>query len=379
MNRPRILVVDDNAGQRRAVERVLESAYDVDTACNGQEALTKAQPCAFDIALVDIRMPGMDGLELLSHLKANDRDLDVILMTGSASDGDSRLVRAVRGGAFYFVQKPFHRDVLLALVQRCMDLRRLRESEHAHTNQLATELDAARRFQQHMLPAMSAAYPGVELAAIYEPSLELCGDFFEYEGIQRGMALLVADVAGKGAGAAMLTGMVKQAFRSSEREAFQPAVVLQRAFDGCKIFTGERHLTACAARIRFTGNRLEVLGTYGHPPAYRITPRGELTELPPTADTLHPAFDNWGFEQKTFEFNAGDCLIVFTDGLVESRRAGDNEQFGFERVEAAIRSGPRDSASDLCKSIREALWTFQQGRPPEDDLTIVVVRRTVGA
>lgn len=376
MDRPRILVVDDDAAQRRAVERVLESTYEVVGTPGAGEALLRVGAAPFDLALVDIRMPGMDGLELLTHLKSANPLMDVILMTGSATDGDARMIRAVRGGAFYFVQKPFHRDVLLALVQRCMEIRRLQRAERTHTERLATELEAARRFQDRMLPPATASYPGLELAICYEPSLELCGDFFEHEAVQGGAAMLLVDVAGKGVGAAMLTGMVKQAFRSSAGEAFAPAIVLQRAFDGCKVFPGGRHLTACAARIGLAGNRLEVLGTAGHPPAYLLPRDKDVIPLPATADLLHPAFDTWGFEQRTFDFRPGDCFVAFTDGLIESRRAEEDEIFGIERVEEALRSAPRDSAALLCEALRLSLRLFQQGRPPEDDLTILVARRS---
>jgi sigma-B regulation protein RsbU (phosphoserine phosphatase) len=257
-----------------------------------------------------------------------------------------------------------------------MEIRRLQRAERHHTERLATELESARRFQDRMLPASAATYPGLELAVSYEPSLELCGDFFEHEAVQGGAAMLLVDVAGKGVAAAMLTGMVKQAFRGSAGEAFAPAIVLQRAFDGCKVFPGGRHLTACAARVHLAGNRLELLGTAGHPPAYHVSSAGALTQLPATADPLHPAFDTWGFEQRTFDFRPGDSFVAFTDGLIESRRAEEDEIFGIERVEEALRSAPRTSAALLCQAIRRSLQMFQQGRPPEDDLTILVVRRT---
>ena len=376
MNRPRILVVDDDASQRRSVERVLEAMYEVVSVPGADEAMARVRQDAFDLALVDLRMPGMDGLELLGHLKLAEPGLDVILMTGSASDGDARLIRAVRGGAFYFIQKPFHRDVLFSLVQRCMEIRRLQRAERAHAERLAMELEAARRFQDRMLPPTTAEYPGLELAICYEPSLELCGDFFEHEAIPGGVALLLVDVAGKGVAAAMLTGMVKQAFRGSAGENFAPPIVLQRAFDGTKVFPGSRHLTACAARFQLSADQLEVLGTAGHPPAYHISSGGIVTQLPSTAGPLHPAFDSWGFEQRTLDFRAGDYFVTFTDGLMESRRAEEDEIFGIERIEGTLRTAPRPGAAALCQAIRQALKEFQRGRPPEDDLTILVARRT---
>ena len=375
MARPRILVVDDDAAQRRAVERVLDSAYDVTTVPGGDDALAVAEPGTFDLALLDVRMPGMDGLDLLGRLKTADPAIDAILMTGSATDTDARLVRAMRGGAFYFVQKPFHREVLLALVQRCLEGRRLHKAERAHADRMTMELEAARRFQTKLLPGATAEYPGLELAAHYEPSLELCGDFYEHAPREDGVAILVADVAGKGVGAAMLTGMVKQAFRSSEAEGYAPAIVLQRAFSGCQLYPGGRHLTACAARVDPRGDKFELIVTAGHPPAYIVSKEGGLERLEASADPLHPAYSTWRFEQRTHALKRGDVLVACTDGLLEARRAADDEMFDVERLETALRAAPRDSAAALIESLRESLRAFQEGRPPDDDLTILAARR----
>ena len=72
-----------------------------------------------ELAIVDIRMPDLDGFELMAQLKARFPGIDVILMTGSVDDLDDKLVRAIRSAAFYFIQKPFDREVLRTLVERC--------------------------------------------------------------------------------------------------------------------------------------------------------------------------------------------------------------------------------------------------------------------
>jgi sigma-B regulation protein RsbU (phosphoserine phosphatase) len=76
------------------------------------------------------------------------------------------------------------------------------------------------------------------------------------------------------------------------------------------------------------------------------------------------------------DFRAGDYFVAFTDGLIESRRAEEDEIFGIERLEETLRTAPRSSASAVCQAIRQSLRNFQRGRPPEDDLTILVARRT---
>ena len=118
----RILVVDDEASMLRTVERVLKDAYEICSASSPTEALDLAADFKPHLAILDIRMPEMDGFELMEALKRDDRSIRVILMTGGVYDVDEQLIRAIKGEAFYYITKPFDRDVLLALVQRCIEL-----------------------------------------------------------------------------------------------------------------------------------------------------------------------------------------------------------------------------------------------------------------
>ena len=121
---PRLLVVDDDRYLLLALRQTLELAgYAVDTFSLGQEALIAAQEQAYAAVLSDIRMPGLDGLELLQRLQAIDKDLPVILVTGH---GDVALaVRAVKQGAYDFLQKPVDDDVLLSALARAVERRTL--------------------------------------------------------------------------------------------------------------------------------------------------------------------------------------------------------------------------------------------------------------
>jgi len=376
MSRPRILVVDDDAAHRRAVSRVLESSCEVVAAASAGAAIEKVAEQRFDVALLDIRMPGMDGFDLMGELKIADPDLDVILMTGSVTDTDQRMSRAIREKAFFFLQKPFQRDVLLALVGRCLELRGLAAEKRAHATRLERELAAARSFQESMLPPRAGTVGPLTLAALYESSRELGGDFFDWEPIEGpGLALLIADVAGKGAAAAMLTGMVKQSWRSSAAEAFSPAVALQRVFATTKMFPDQRHLTAFSGRFDAGSESLEYIISAGHPPALMLRSDGEIEILDASAEILHPAFPTWHFEQRVTSFGDGDRLLVYTDGLVESSRVSDGDLFGLDRLIAALGAAPRSLPVLTLEAVRESLRSFQEGRPAEDDLAMVVVGR----
>ncbi len=104
-------------------------------------------------------------------------------MTGSVRELDAQLIRALREKAFYFLQKPFDREVLQTLVERCLDLRRLEKENQRHLKRLEQELAEARAFQQSLLPPEQGWVGGVSVAARYLPSSELGGDFYDYVAV----------------------------------------------------------------------------------------------------------------------------------------------------------------------------------------------------
>jgi serine phosphatase RsbU (regulator of sigma subunit) len=376
MTRPRILVVDDEPGMLRAIERVLASSCDVHTARRPLQALEAAAAERFELALLDIRMPEMDGFELMSRLLELS-DLDVILMTGSTDERDARLVRAIREKAFFFLTKPFDREVLITLVERCLDLRRLDHDNREHLKRLERELAAARVFQQSLLPPPAAARGGLDVAYEYQPCVELCGDFCDYGFADRDRcAMIVTDVAGHGAPAAMLTGMIKQIFRGGIAEDLGPGAILQRIVAASRLIQYDRHLTAICACVHPLSNRVEYVNA-GHPPGFVARDGGAPLRLESTAPLIHPGLPGWHGEPRVVPMNAGDRLVLYTDGLIEARDAA-GDTFGIERVVAALaREDARaGDAAGTIAGLRSALATFTAGRPLEDDLTLMVARRT---
>ncbi|MBM3132698.1 MAG: response regulator [Chloroflexi bacterium] len=102
----RILVVDDEEHIRKVLSRALMAqGYDVATAANGEEALLKASESPFDMALLDLKMPGMGGLEALQKLKEKLPGIVVIMLTGVA-DNESIVTSSMAKGAVAFLTKP---------------------------------------------------------------------------------------------------------------------------------------------------------------------------------------------------------------------------------------------------------------------------------
>lgn len=380
MPRPRILVVDDEPGMVRTIERILSTRYDVRAVRLPSAALDAAHAGSFDVAILDVRMPEMDGFALMARLGELQPDLDVIMMTGSTDERDARLIRAIREKAFFFLTKPFDREVLLTLVQRCLEARRLTRENRAHLSRLESELRAAQVFQQSLLPDRTGSLNGFEVSFLYEPCDELGGDFCDYvlrDDVPG--AMLVSDVSGHGASSAMITGMVKQAFHAAEKEAFAPAAVLERIAAASRIFPGGKYVTATAVRFRPASTLLEYASA-GHPPGLLLRSDGSIEALEASAPIIHPALPQWHCEQRAVRMETGDQLLLYTDGLTEAQN-GDGEEFGFERLVALALQLAQPAAvaapagPDLLAALRQELARFAGGRPLDDDLTLALVQR----
>ena len=126
----RILVVDDESGILETLKILFKGqGYRVDVASSGKEAITTLDGERPDLVLTDIRMVGASGLEVLAKAREVDPELPVILMTAQASLQSAG--RAVNEGAYYYLQKPFANDELLAICQRALETRQLRRENKA--------------------------------------------------------------------------------------------------------------------------------------------------------------------------------------------------------------------------------------------------------
>ncbi len=126
----KILLVDDETAILETLSILFRGAgYEVTVADSGAKALTALSEEKPDIVLTDIRMPGANGLEVLAKAREVDAEIPVILMTAQASLQSA--VRAVNEGAYYYLQKPFANDELLAICQRAAEARQLRVENKA--------------------------------------------------------------------------------------------------------------------------------------------------------------------------------------------------------------------------------------------------------
>jgi sigma-B regulation protein RsbU (phosphoserine phosphatase) len=351
----------------RAVERVLSGDHHVVGTRLSRDALSMADEFHPDLAIVDIRMPDLDGFELMAQLKTRFPALDVILMTGSVDDLDEKLVRAIRSAAFYFIQKPFDREVLRTLVERCIELRWRREDHRQNLKRLETEMAEARAFQQSLLPERERILNRVSVCCRYAPCSGLGGDLYDYATAGGGQtALLMADVSGHGVSAAMLTGIVKSAFHASHVDGFDPVSVVERVSMGLAAFSPDRFVTLIAALIS-PELRLRYVNA-GHPPML-LWGRGRDPQwLPSTGPLVSPALMGIRWDASTIPLKEGDHLLLYTDGVWEP--LADEDGRAEDRFTDAINRAP-DGGGTLLDTILADVHRELAGHLQPDDLTLL--------
>jgi len=144
MNKPRVLVIDDEIGICQAVKRALKPAgYIIDTTTSGEGGLEKIRADGYDLVLLDIMMPGVNGIDLIASIHEHDPEIVCVIITGYATV--ELAVRAIKRGAYDFLTKPFSVDDLLLAVSQGLERRRLsleaRRAEAAETEARQLAID----------------------------------------------------------------------------------------------------------------------------------------------------------------------------------------------------------------------------------------------
>ena len=136
----RILVVDDELGPRESLRMLLKPAYQITTADSGRAALTMLPQIRPDVVILDIKMPEMDGLEVLRRVKRADPSIEVVMITAYASLETVKL--ALTHGAFEYLIKPFSRQDLEDVVRRALVRR---QADLGARGEVATLVEEMRR------------------------------------------------------------------------------------------------------------------------------------------------------------------------------------------------------------------------------------------
>jgi serine phosphatase RsbU (regulator of sigma subunit)/anti-sigma regulatory factor (Ser/Thr protein kinase) len=369
-----ILVVDDDENSLRALCAVLEPlGQRVLTARSGDEALRALLHDEFAAILLDMRMPGLDGLQTAAYVNARPRTrhVPIIFLTAHAEDVE-QVFRAYAAGAVDYVVKPVDPDVLRSKVAVFVELWRER-GERVREARARAEAEAiAGTLQRHLLPDRLPEVASLCMAARYRPServAQVGGDW--YDAIELpggGIGLVIGDVVGHGVQAATLMGELRAALRAyAVAEPRSPAAVLT----SLNALVTSTHRTGMVATLLYMvvdedGTRVR-FASAGHPPPLVMDAEGATRFLehchdPPLGAKERVHFGEWEGEL------TGSTVLLYTDGLVERR--GEAIDAGLARLREALGAGPLE-LEQLCSHVLDCALG---GRDAQDDIALLAVR-----
>lgn len=386
----RIMVVDDVEVNRDLLSRRLQKmGHVVTTASDGQEALDLTSDPSWDLIMLDVMMPVLDGLGALTALKANDRTQHIPVIMISANTELETVVKCIELGAEDYLPKPFDPVLLRARVGASLEKKRLRDREQARAQRMQKDLEVGARIQRDFLPESLPAVTGYELAARFEPAREVGGDFYDAFRLPDGaVALVLGDVCDKGVGAALFMALFRSLIRAvsaSQVGSHTVDMLESRVLYAVTVtndYIANTHGRANMFATLFVGALDPSTGTIayvngGHEPPRVVRANGSVrTMLPPTGPAVG-MLPEIPFAAGTIVLAPGETLLVITDGITESR-APNGLLFGDDATDALLAS-PSGSADVLLDRVLDAVHGHAAGAPPADDVTLLAVRRLPAA
>ncbi|HFL6898889.1 TPA: two-component system response regulator RssB [Pseudomonas aeruginosa] len=333
-----LLIIDDDEVVRESLAAYLEdSNFKVLQALNGLQGLQIFESEQPDLVICDLRMPQIDGLELIRRIRQTASETPIIVLSGAGVMSDA--VEALRLGAADYLIKPLEDlAVLEHSVRRALDRAYLRVENQryrdkleaanrelqASLNLLQEDQNAGRQVQMNMLPVTPWSIEGLEFSHRIIPSLYLSGDFVDYFRVdERRVAFYLADVSGHGASSAFVTVLLKfmttrllyESRRNGTLPEFKPSEVLAHINRGLINTKLGKHVTMLGGVIDLEKNSL----TYsigGHLPLPVLFVEGQASYLEGRGLPVG-LFDVATYDDRVMELPPSFSLSLFSDGILD--------------------------------------------------------------
>lgn len=333
-----LLIIDDDEVVRESLAAYLEdSNFKVLQALNGLQGLQIFESEQPDLVICDLRMPQIDGLELIRRIRQTASETPIIVLSGAGVMSDA--VEALRLGAADYLIKPLEDlAVLEHSVRRALDRAYLRVENQryrdkleaanrelqASLNLLQEDQNAGRQVQMNMLPVTPWSIEGLEFSHRIIPSLYLSGDFVDYFRVdERRVAFYLADVSGHGASSAFVTVLLKfmttrllyESRRNGTLPEFKPSEVLAHINRGLINTKLGKHVTMLGGVIDLEKNCL----TYsigGHLPLPVLFVDGQASYLEGRGLPVG-LFDDASYDDRVMELPPSFSLSLFSDGILD--------------------------------------------------------------
>lgn len=257
----------------------------------------------------------------------------------------------------------------------------VRESEEAEraARNLATvehELNIARDIQQGLLPSEPPDIAGFAIAGMARAATQAGGDYWDWQTLPDGSLLIViADVTGHGVGPAFVMAVCRAYARATAPTAPNSSEFLSRL--NALILAdvkGARFISMAAARISSEGSVGLLSAGHGPTFVYRAANKS-IERFDGDGLPLGIAPDESYDPTHHLNLAPGDVMLMLTDGFME-RFNPENEQFGIQRLERVIIENADRTPAELIQILDDAVTAFARGRPQDDDMTLVIVRKS---
>lgn len=378
----KILVVDDEPRNVKILQIHLQArGYTVLTAGDGDEALEIVSDEMPDIILLDINMPTVDGFEVVESVRADQKTAFIpIIMITALRDTQENRIKAVEAGADDFIEKPFNSFEVLARIKSLLRIKFYHDTLEEHNARLEAELQMARSVQEIIIPQNGTQeIAGCRIASYCRPTLAVGGDFFDIWEIEDNcVGVLISDVMGHGASAALVTVFIKTVL-AEHREHVEnnPAAllhILNTRFND--IISSQLYMFATAFCGIFDLTKQQLIcANAGHPSPF--LQHGSQSECERITDKhtgnglgIHRDSE---YQNCYYPFDVSSRAFLYTDGAYEVKNPR-GEVFSIERLENVIEMYNEDSPSQLIQSVSDTITKFTAGSSNEDDLTLIAVQ-----
>jgi serine phosphatase RsbU (regulator of sigma subunit) len=396
-----ILLVDDSEINRDLISRQIEAqGHNVITAVNGEQAIEKIQTGAYDLILLDVIMPKMNGYQVLEWICNSEwRYIPVIMI--SALDEIDSVVKCIEMGAEDYLPKTFNPTLLRARIGACLKQKQSRDRENnylaqlaqanqkitnlnqrlqAENSRLSTELEVTRRLQQMMLPKEQELLKisQLDISGFMEPAEEVGGDYYDILQQNDRVTISIGDVTGHGLESGVLTIVAQTAIRTLiENGISEPEKILEvlnrTIYKNLQRMGSSKNMTL--ALLDYHQGKLTISGQ--HEEAIVVRTDGTVENL----DTIDLGFPI-GLEENITEFldrieielYAGDLVVLYTDGVTEADNS-EGMQYGLERLCKVIQQNRQRSALEIRQSVIDDLRQYIGEHKIYDDITLLIIKQ----
>ncbi len=349
---------------------------------SGGEALKLVEAGEPMLLVLDYDMPDLTGAQVCERVRGHGdpavASLPIILLT--AHSGEEHELECLAAGADDFATKPVNVAILKARIETHLRLHALRAQLQEQNAELERsrniheqDLDAARLTQQAILPARPPVIAGWQLAAHYQPLIQVGGDIYGWLRLADGSWLVwIADATGHGAAAALLTTFTKLVFRHAATEGKSACGILDAVnADVFSVFKGRSFLTAACLVVKPDSGEIRFSGA-GHPPLLIVRADGRVeavvSQTPPIGIRAHHECS-----EITVHLARGETLLLYTDGLY-SMKGDAAERLTPDDVRDFL---PADagSAAEFIERTRDAMIARAGSEALPDDVAAIALRR----